>query len=171
MTFCRTQTSRNVFAFTLVEMSVTLVIIVILAGMGTFAFNSIRVATANTKASANVDRVASVQQSLARDWGSYSPYGADIKQVGNDLTFAENGALSTGSDNVSITVGTKGNLGIAIMGSDNTCRWFVVSSLLSNGNKTQVTTNPSSAPCNGRAALASGESSVPYTPGGTIKTS
>lgn len=156
--------------FSLVELVVTLVVLGILAVMGTFAYGSIRKSASNTQASSNADRVAVVQQTIARDWGKYSPYGKDIVNVGADLTFSENGAASTGPSNVSMVVGRAGNLGIAVKDDAGDCRFYRVAGLLANGAKTEVTGKPSSAPCNGKEALEAGEQLVAYSPGGTIKT-
>ena len=159
-------------AFTLIELAITLLIAGIIAGIAIFAYQSLQRNVAAGEAAALADRVVMVQTLVARDWGTFSPYGNDLKQVGGDVIFVEHPGASTKKDEVSIAVSNRGYLGIAIMGGDDQCHRYYVDSVLGRGVKTEVTGLPTSARCTGAISLPSGQTATEsYTIGGTVKNS
>jgi len=161
---------RHRCGFTLVETVVVLVLVGVLVLLGMFGYRSIRKATDAAAASALSDRVAAVQDSIARDWGRYSPYAGDITAVGSDIRFAENGTPATSAEPVSMVVGVAGTLGLAVLDGSGMCHWYRFESLTRHATKHEIGDKPASAPCTGTEALGPSEQRVPYTPGGTIKT-
>jgi type II secretory pathway pseudopilin PulG len=154
-------------AFTLIELAVVLVIIFILAGVALATFTVITNRANNQDAMTLLQRATVVEQQQSNSWGVYSPYGKDLTATGQEVTYAENGSPSLKETQVSVAVGSKGNLGLAVQSRTGTCFYVRVAPLITGGAVTDVTA-PDSAPCSGTEALDDGEVLTPYTLGGTI---
>lgn len=154
---------RRPSAFTLVELVVTLTVLGIALGIGAYAAAAMVGAGISVEAESTLDRVAAYQQRIDSTWGRFTPYGKDLATAFTDLTFVDNGAVSTGAAVVSISVGTGGTLGLAVRDPNGTCLYLRGEPVASGGSTSVITDLPDSAPCSGDQALPAGENPVAYS--------
>jgi len=154
--------------FSMMELAISLTIVTVLSAVAIGGYAKVMDANGDVQSSSYADRVIFANQTVFRGWGSYTPYGQDLKDLGPDLTVLENGKASTTSSEVSIAVGESGNLGVATRSDSGTCTYLLVGPVAGGGDK-KVVTRPGTTPCSGVEALDPGDTSVTYTLGGSIK--
>ena len=159
-------------AFTLIEISVTLILVGVLMGLAVVGYQTLQNKASDTNASNNSDRVILAEQSLFSDWGTFSPYAADVSRVGSDVTVVENITPSEAPETVSISVSDKGTLGVAVMSKTGVCQRVAVRApTAASSTDPSPVTRPDSAPCTGAESFPPGETAAAFTPGGTVKVS
>jgi prepilin-type N-terminal cleavage/methylation domain-containing protein len=147
--------------FSLIEFVVAVVILVVLAAIGTFTYRAIINKSANVSAESSIGRVEQSELGFATSFGFFTPDPTDLQPApGNDITLTTGN--STGPSVVSIAVGTDGSLGIAALSTSGSCETENVADA-SSGQQPTLTTLASSAACSGASALASGIGAVSPT--------
>lgn len=135
--------------FTLIEVIVTLGILLVLVGIGTVSFTTIKNATTNNTASQNLDRIIFAERAwLARNatWAS----DPSVLQLGRGLRATN--APSNDPDVVSIAVDDDNTLGLAVMSESGTCYGRTIGDPMTDGTETAVTVDPNTT-CSGQGVL------------------
>jgi hypothetical protein len=124
-------------------MVVTLVVLAILLGMATVAWNWVAAKGHRTEADTVLDRIVALQGPIARDWGRYTDWPGDLLELGDDVTLVpgRDGA-SWARDEVSIMVGTGGTLALAVQWASGECLYRRVDPLSRNGGQQTVEPEP-----------------------------
>lgn len=124
----------------------------------------------STVAATSLSRVAAAQASMHREWGRYTPYGADLSLAGADVTAVDNVASSSPSQ-VSIAAGTKGGVGLAAADGRGTCVLAYLPPPTDTDSDLVSLGASSPAVCNGAAALSAAggpsDTPIPAVTGGT----
>jgi prepilin-type N-terminal cleavage/methylation domain-containing protein len=152
---CRRRLRRG---FTLLELSVTVVIAGIVATMGVVAVGALRDTTQARQAESLLDTVAMSQYRFALDYGRYTPLPEDLSLADRTLTVVATPSMSM--FHVSIAVGSQGTLAMAVSDGADGCFARRVGQL-GNGAETTAVDLGTGALCDARAALPAGESPVP----------
>jgi prepilin-type N-terminal cleavage/methylation domain-containing protein len=159
--------SRRPRAFSLIEMVCVIAIIGLLVGVGVANWTQLTGHQKNSRADANLDRVAVTEAQVAKDWNTYTALGSDLADVGADLTLL-NGGRSTGETQVSLAVGDQGSLGMAVLSATKVCHLRLLAALSAGGGSTVVSA-PAGANCAASSAFTGTEQ--PITQTGTVKVS
>lgn len=141
--------------FTIIELAVTLVILGVIMGIAVLSYESVISNSHEARASSTLDRVVTLEQPIARDWGGYTSWPADLSDLGGDLTVL-NGRPSKTATQVSVAVSVKGTLALATAVPGQRCMYRLVAPLTAGGGTT-VPTVPASAACTAQSALPPAE--------------
>lgn len=142
--------------FSLLELVVTLVVLGVILGVAVLSYTNFLGPAREQRAGSLLDRVAAVEQPLARDWGSYSSWPADLADVGSDVTIL-NAAPAQAPGQVSVAVGAKGTLALATRVEGGSCLFRLVSALSDGGGTVTPSGMAASAACTGQSALPPAE--------------
>lgn len=161
-------------AFTLLELIVVVIILSILAGLGAITYASTQSQLTNGAAGANLSAVVSAEEQFANDYGTYTPWPADLASLlprGFQVVTGD----ATTVEQVSIAVGSDGTLGVATrnglnseclieyvtpMGNVTTTSVAGPVSTLPSSGVVTASTIPSSVHCSGSTALPSGDTAI-----------
>lgn len=166
----REQTRR---AFTLLETVVVLVLLGILAGMVVGGFGAFSERSKDTTAQATIDRTLTAERAFANSFGSYTNHPNDLLDLDRDVDVVASPAQSTAGNMVSIAVGDKGTLGLAVESESGKCFLYTAAPIETGflapsepgidaaGEKSEA---PAGAPCNGAEAIPTGEGVTVETP-------
>lgn len=146
-------------AFTLLEVSVMLIVVGIVSLLGYTQFVAGSDEARGKPAQLAVSRVLAAQQVFASANGQYTPAPDQLFNIGRDLTLTT--GSSTGSDVVSMVVSDADTLVLASYGGEGFCYVAVVSSLSAGA---EVDESVSDSSCQASGFLPSGESALPDTP-------
>lgn len=152
--------SRQGRGFTMIEVTITIVLLVVLATVGVSALRAVIDRSGDAAASATLDRAITAQRSFSNAYGSYASEPSDLKDLGRDLTVVLPPQSSTSTDVLSMAVGTKGTLVVAIRSKSGKCLLRSVTPLLASSKETASVTETSI--CLATDVLPPGES--PRTP-------
>lgn len=147
--------------FTLIELVVVAVVLGILAGISAVGWNVFVTKARTGQVGSLMDRVSAVEQPLARDYGSYTAWPADLADVGSDAKIL-NGKPSRSAEQVSLAVGSGGSLGMAVRLGD-ACIFRLVAPLSAGGGSSTPDGIPASATCTGQSALPDSEDALVQT--------
>jgi prepilin-type N-terminal cleavage/methylation domain-containing protein len=148
--------TREARGFTLIEITATLIIIGVLAGISTFGYSWFVEQTRHDQAAATLERVVITEGAFSRDWGGYTAWPGDLVDVGDDVTIV-NGKPSKSPTQVSVAVGSRGTLALAVRVPKGGCLFRLVAPLDSGGGTTVPTGIPSAATCTAQSALPAAE--------------
>jgi type II secretory pathway pseudopilin PulG len=142
-------------------MIVVVVILGILMGIAVVAYGSFISYSDTQRANANLDRVMQIEQGLSRSWGGYSSWPPDLTDVGSDLTIL-NGSVSSSATQVSLSVGSNGSLGMAVLIGPGNCDFRLVGPLVTGANSVTESI-PGNATCTAQSAFTGSELPIAQT--------
>lgn len=142
-------------AFTLVEVTVTIALVGILAGIAANTYSNVMSDRQVSAVETVLGDVTAAQKQLASDFGTYTTWAADLGMAAASAELLAGGEAGPGE--VSMVVGSKGTLGLAGQTPDGRCVTWRVEPLAAGGKQTPVEDSPT---CSGAGALPSGESAA-----------
>lgn len=150
----------------MLEMTVALAVLAIIGAIGGIGLTAFLGRTDVAVDGAVLDRVMLAEQSLARDYGVYSAWPADLSGLGGGV--AVTGGVSTGPSVVSVAVGDAGSVGAAVRTSHGVCVLRLLGAP-ATGSVPLTPQLPSGRPCAAGEALALADPAESAVTAGTVK--
>lgn len=135
----------------MIELVITFVVLGIISSVAALSLSSFGSRAGGVSAQAAIERAQTAEASFAASYGGYTSWPSDLA-LGQGITVTDGASTAVGQ--VSLALGSDGNLGIASVASNGTCfaEGLAASGGSAAGSVSPVTTTLSS--CTGTAALA-----------------